>query len=132
MGAPGYQPYQELPPHAPMPGAPPYPAGTAPGPAPVDAAGPRTNYWKALGATAIGAALHLVLLFVLAGPPASPEAFGAVIGGTMLLPVAFGSLVLWLIARKRVWPFWRLALVGVLLYVAFRAVFTVLQLAGAR
>ena len=70
MGAPGYQPHQELPPHAPMPGAPPYPAGLDE-PVPPVGGGPRTSYWMALAATAIGAVIQVVLLIAIAGPPPS-------------------------------------------------------------
>lgn len=130
MGAPGYQPPMDhLPPHAPMPGAPPYPANPAHPPAPV---GERrgTSYPKALGATAIGAAVQLVLLLAVAGPPPSSAAFGLVVGG-MIVPTALGSLVLWLIARRRPWPFWLLAVVGVVIYFALRLVVTAAQLGAA-
>jgi len=131
MGAPGYQPPMDhLPPHAPMPGAPPYPPNVPPGPPPVGQQGGRTSYPKALGATAIGAALQLVLLLALAGLPPSSEAFGAVVGG-MVVPTALGSLVLWLIARKRAWPFWLLAVVGVAIYFAFRLVVTAARIGAA-
>ncbi|MCO1655961.1 hypothetical protein [Pseudonocardia humida] len=130
MGAPGYQPHQELPPHAPMPGAPPYPAGIEPDPAPVGRPGPRTSYPLALGATSIGAALQLVILLALAGPPPSSAAFGAVVGSTVV-PTALGSLVLWLIARKRAWPFWLLAIVGVVIYFAIRLLATASRLGAA-
>jgi hypothetical protein len=115
--------------HPPWTGAPPpYPPPAQPGPPP--SAPPRTGYPRALGATAIGAAVQLLLLVVLAGPPGSARAFGAVIGG-MILPIALGSLVLWLIARKRAWPFWLLAVLGVVLYFVFRLVATAGRFAGA-
>ena len=123
MGAPGYQPYQEQAPHAPMPGAPPYPAGIEHGAPPVGAAGPRTSYWKALGATAIGAAVNLVLIIAFNDVQWTARLAGAAVG-TLIIPTAVGSLVLWLIARRRGWAFWLLAVLGIVLYFVIRVVLT--------
>ncbi|WP_214403621.1 hypothetical protein [Pseudonocardia lacus] len=68
-----------------------------------------------------------MLLFAIAGPPPSARALGAVVG-SLVVPLAVGSLVLWLIARKRAWPFWLLAVVGVLLYFGVRLLTVLPQL----
>jgi hypothetical protein len=131
MGAPGYQPYQELPPHAPMPGAPPYPAGIDHGAPPVGAVRPRTSYWRALGATAIGAAVNLVLIVLLNDVPWSARLAGAAVG-MLVIPTALGSLALWLIARRRAWAFWLLAVLGVAIYFVIRLVLTAAQIGAVR
>jgi hypothetical protein len=130
MGAPGYQPYRELPPHAPMPGAPPYPAGIEHDAPPVGAPRPRTSYWRALGATAIGAALNLVLYIVFTDGQWTARIAGAAVG-SLIIPTALGSLVLWLVARRRGWAFWLLAVLGVVLYFGFRLVLTAARIGPA-
>jgi hypothetical protein len=39
---------------------------------------------------------------------------------SLIIPTALGSLVLWLVARRRGWAFWLLAVLGVVLYFGFR------------
>jgi hypothetical protein len=110
-----------------MPGAPPYPAGIDHGAPPVGARGPRTGYLKALGATAIGAAINLVLIFTLNDVQWTARLAGAAVG-SVIIPLVLGSLVLWLVARKRGWAFWLLAVLGVVIYFVIRLVLTAAQL----
>src|SRR5690349_14542523 len=68
MGAPGYQPYRELPPHAPMPGAPPYPAGVEHPPPPVGVRARYRGIPVAVVSAAVAAVLNVVLEIVVNGP----------------------------------------------------------------
>lgn len=92
-------PYQEHVPHAPMPGAPPYPPAKEHPPPPVGPAG-RTGYPKALGATAVWALVNLVLVLAVTGPPPSAEAFGGLVG-TLLFATLLAALPVWAIRRRR-------------------------------
>ncbi|MHA6795257.1 hypothetical protein ACVGVM_17350 [Pseudonocardia bannensis] len=121
QGAPGYTPLPEtLPPHAPMPGAPPYPAQPEHPPAPVGQAPARTGYARALGATAVWAAVNLALVLLVAGPPPAAESAG-VFTGRLVLPMLVGALLTWLIARRRRWPFRLLVVVAAPLFWVLRA-----------
>ncbi len=118
MGAPGYTPHQEYPPHGPMPGAPPYPPQTEyPPVAPVG----RTSWGKALGATMIWPAVALVLLLVLLGAPGSPQAAGAAVG-RLVVGALLTSVVVWLIARRRPWRFPTLVLLALPFFLVVYAV----------
>jgi hypothetical protein len=68
MGAPGYEPYRELPPHAPMPGAPPYPAAEDHPPPPVGVRTPNRGVPVAIVSAAVAAVLNVVLEIVVNGP----------------------------------------------------------------
>jgi hypothetical protein len=122
MGAPGYTPYSDdLPPHAPMPGAPPYPATPEPAPAPVGRPRERTRFRAALGAAAVWALVNLVLVLVILGAPGSAQALGMFVGG-LVVPTLLAALVVWAIARRRGWPFWLLVVVALPLFCVLRAV----------
>ncbi|WP_214369056.1 hypothetical protein [Pseudonocardia sp. H11422] len=121
QGAPGYTPLPDtLAPHAPLPGAPPYPAQPEHPPAPVGQAPARTGYGRALGATAVWALVNLALVLLVAGPPPSADSAG-VFAGRLVLPTLVGALLTWLIARRRRWPFWLLVLVAAPLFWVLRA-----------
>jgi hypothetical protein len=121
-GAPGFTPgADDLPPHAPMPGAPPYPAAPEHGPPPVGQPAPRTRFRAALGAAAVWAAVNLALVLGVAGAPGDSEAFGRVVGA-LIVPTLLAALVVWAVARRRAWPFWLLVLVAAPLYWVLRAV----------
>lgn len=124
-GGPGYTPLPDiLPPHAPLPGAPPYPAQPEHPPAPVGEPPARTGYGRALGATAVWAAVNLLLVLLVMGPPPSTEA-AAVFAGRLAVSTLAGALITWLIARRRGWPFWLLVLVAAPLFWVLRAVMNV-------
>jgi hypothetical protein len=126
-GAPAYSPYPEgYPPHAPMPGAPPYPAQP---PVPRARPGGRTSYLRALGATAISAAMFLLLGVLIGGPPESAEAAGRLVGG-QLLPTLLASLFVWLLVRRHARPFWQVAAVALGVFLATRFVVLVLAFAA--
>ncbi|WP_142048095.1 hypothetical protein [Pseudonocardia kunmingensis] len=121
-GAPGYSPYSDdLPPHAPMPGAPPYPAAPDPGRAPVARPRARTRFRAALGATAVWAAVNVVLVLLVSGAPDGAEALGRFVGGLLVVTSA-AALALWLVARRRTWSFWMLVVVAAPLFWVLRAV----------
>lgn len=120
MGAPGYLPgTDDLPPHSPMPGAPPYPPAAEPAPPPVGRR-PRTRFRAALGATAVWAAVNLVLVLLVVGPPGSARALGA-LAGALLVTTALAALVVWWVARRRGWSFWILVLVAAPVFWVLRA-----------
>lgn len=75
-GAPGYTPGADLPPHAPLPGAPPYPAREAPPPPPVGVPAVRTRLPLVLAAGAVWAVVDIVLVLVV-GSPAVNARFAA-------------------------------------------------------
>ena len=120
MGAPGYQPYRELPPHAPMPGAPPYPAGVEHPPPPVGQAARVTPFLLVLAACAIAAALNVALVLIFG--PVTPVT-------AVLLPVgvaAVTALVLWSVLRRRRLPFPLLLVLAAPAYFVLRALATLL------
>jgi hypothetical protein len=109
-GAPGFTPGVDgLPPHAPMPGAPPYPE--TPSSPPVGRPRRRTRFGTALGAAAVWAVVHVVLVLVVAGPPPGPAALGRLTGATVL-PTLLAAVVVWAVARRRAWAFWLLVLLA--------------------
>jgi hypothetical protein len=121
MGAPGYTPYtDDLPPHAPMPGAPPYPEAPEQSPPPIGQPPPRTRFRAALGAAAAWAAVNVVLVLLVLGPPSNARAVGAFIG-TLVVATVLAGLGVWLIARRRAWPFWLLVLIAAPVFWVLRA-----------
>jgi hypothetical protein len=110
----------DLPPHAPMPGAPPYPEAPEHGPPPVGRPARRTRFVAALGAAAVWAAVNLVLVLVVAGAPGGAAALGGLVGA-LLVPTLIAGLVIWAIARRRSWPFWLLLLATAPLFWVLRA-----------
>lgn len=118
LGGPGYQPYQEQPPHAPMPGAPPYPAIEAP-------ARPRVNerspgVWPAVAlAAAFAVLLNLVLELVVNGL----VGVGLATAPAVLVGVV-SAVPVWAVARVRRWPWQFTAAVTVLVYFVLRALST--------
>lgn len=120
MGAPGYTPDTgDLPPHAPMPGAPPYPEEPDLGPPPLGRR-TRTRFRPALGAATLWAAVNLVLVLLVIGPPGGTRALGALVGA-LLVTTLVTALVVWLIARRRGWSFWLLLLVAAPVFWVLRA-----------
>jgi hypothetical protein len=111
----------DLPPHAPMPGAPPYPEAPEHGPPPVGRPARRTRFMAALGAAAVWAAVNLVLVLVVAGAPDGAAVLGGLLGA-LLVPTLLAALVVWAIARRRAWTFWLLVLMAAPLYWVLRAV----------
>lgn len=120
-GAPGYDPPRDLPPHAPMPGAPPYPPGSAHGPAPVGRSAPRTRFRTALAASAVWAVVLVLLVPVVGGPPPDARAAGALVGSALVTALVT-AVVTWLVARRRVWSFALLVLVAAPVFWLLRAV----------
>lgn len=119
MGAPGYVPHpDQLPPHAPMPGAPPYPAREEP--APVERQAGRTAYPLALVAALVWAAVDIVLVLIVAGLPPSAQLAGRTVGAVSVTVVIAGTGT-WLVARKHPWAFWVLVLVAAPFYWVLRA-----------
>ena len=122
MGAPGYTHYaDDLPPHAPMPGAPPYPAAEET-PPPVGRPAARTRFGVALGAAAVWAAVNLGIVLLVAGAPGSARQLGAFVGA-LVVPTVLAALIAWLVGRRRAWSFWFLLLVTAPLFWVLRAVF---------
>ena len=118
-GAPGFTPGVDgLPPHAPMPGAPPYPETPEHDPPRV---GRRTRFVTALGAAAVWAVLNFVLVAAVAGPPPGAGALGEFVGA-LIVPTLLAALVVWAIARRRAWAFWLLVLLAAPLFWVLRAV----------
>lgn len=127
MGAPGYTPPPPgLAPHAPMPGAPPYPANEEHPPPPVGEPR-RTRYRSALLAAVVWAVVDLGVVVVVAGPFASP---GAVAGG-LLVPAVAASLPTGLVVRRRGWPFWAVVLMAAPFYGVLRFATAALTAVGS-
>ncbi|OZM80069.1 hypothetical protein [Pseudonocardia sp. MH-G8] len=111
-GAPGYTSYSDdLPPHAPMPGAPPYPAAPEPGAPPVGQPRPRTRFRAALGAAVTWASVNLALVLAVSGAPGSAESLGRFVGA-LGVPTLLAAAAVWAVARRRGWPFWLLVVVA--------------------
>ncbi|GLZ34740.1 hypothetical protein Lesp02_69270 [Lentzea sp. NBRC 105346] len=75
----------------------------------------RTSYGLCFLAAAVWSFVMFVVLFVLAGPPASAYAFGRVLG-SQLVPCLLASLFTWLIFKKRSTNFAVLAVVALPFY----------------
>jgi hypothetical protein len=122
MGAPGYQPYRELPPHAPLPGAPPYPAMEDHPPPPV---GVRPRYRGvpiAIVSVLVAAVLNVVLELVVNGPLEAGRATPVIVlvGGVTAILVALAA---W---RWRP-PLWVVVVAGVTGYFLLRALSTLVR-----
>jgi hypothetical protein len=123
MGAPGYQPPMDhLPPHSPMPGAPPYPANTAHPPPPVGPQRRGTGYLLVLGAAAVAVVLHFVIVLAINGSAPSARAAGRTMG-SMVFAALLTSLGVWLSIRRRALVFWQVLLIVLPAYVVV-ALFT--------
>lgn len=107
-----------------MPGAPPYPQTPEHTPPPVGHPRRRTRFVRALGAAAVWALVHVVLVLAVAGPPPGPAALGRLIG-VMVLPTLLAAVVVWGIARRRAWAFWALILLAAPFFWVLRAFFSV-------
>jgi hypothetical protein len=112
MGAPGYVPHPDnLAPHAPMPGAPPYPPNEELPPPPVGEARDRTGFGRPLAASALWAAVLVVLVIAVSGPPPG-------VGGVVRLALSCALIglltatVTWVVVRRHAWPFWVVVLVA--------------------
>jgi hypothetical protein len=116
-GAPGFTPFQDVVmPHAPMPGAPPYPPAVAPPPAAPPLPGPGMG--SALVVAGSWALVSIVVALVVGGAPGIGE-FGPFLLG-LGAPTLLTALAVRFVARRRGWPFW-------LLVVAAAPVFWVLH-----
>lgn len=125
-GAPGFTPgIDGLPPHVPMPGAPPYPEAPEHAPPPVGQPARRTRFVTALGAAAVWAGVNIVLVLAVAGAPPGPAAFGQLIGA-LIIPTLLAAVAVRAIARRRVWAFWLLVLLAAPFFWVLRAVFIAL------
>jgi hypothetical protein len=124
-GAPGFTPGVDgLSPHAPMPGAPPYPQTPDHTPPPVGRPRRRTGFARALGAAAVWDVAYVVLVLAVAGPPPSDRALGRLIG-VMVLPTLLAAVAVWGIARRRAWAFWLLVLLAAPFFWVLLAFFSV-------
>jgi hypothetical protein len=56
---------------------------------------------------------------VVAGPPPSSRAAGALVGSA-LFTTALSALVVWAVARRRAWAFWRLVLLAAPVFLLLR------------
>lgn len=125
-GAPGFTPgVDDLPPHAPMPGAPPYPAAPEHDPPPVGRPARRTRFGTALGSAAVWAVVNVVLVVAVTGVPAAIGRFVV----ALVVPTLAAALAVWAVARRRAWAFWLLVLLAAPAFWVLRAVFIAL-LAG--
>jgi hypothetical protein len=118
---PGYLQVPEgMAPHAPMPGAPPYPALPPPEIVPGRPPGPPsdpTPFPRALAAAAVWLAVNLLLNLLLTGSAGSLAGVATLVGFTLVV-----GLVLWLVLRRRTLLFWQLVLVAAPLYWIVRLV----------
>jgi hypothetical protein len=96
-GAPGFSPSaDDLPPHAPMPGAPPYPEPPDPGPPPVGRP-PRRGRFRALAA--VSAALLVVAVVLLTTGSGAARTAGGVVLAVAVVTVVVGLLGRWVAPR---------------------------------
>ncbi|MBN9107851.1 MAG: hypothetical protein J0I34_03620 [Pseudonocardia sp.] len=116
-GAPGYTPVDpdRLTPHAPMPGAPPYPAAEELPPPPVGDTATGTRLRTPMLAAALWGVVDTVLVLAVSGPPPSSAA-GWALGGMIVAAVLVAGLLTWVVGRRRAWPFWVVLLVTGLLF----------------
>ena len=116
-GAPGYTPVDpdRLTPHAPMPGAPPYPAAEELPPPPVGDAATGTPLRRPMLAAALWGVANIVLVLAVSGAPPS-SSVGWALGGMIVASVLVAGLLTWVVARRRAWPFWVVVLVTGLLF----------------
>lgn len=120
MGAPGYTPPPEnLAPHAPMPGAPPYPPHEEHPPPPVGERMRHTRYRRALLAVLVWAAVEAIRLVSVSGLSL------AAAGGAILITTGAASVGTWLVARRHGWPFWVLVLVAAPCFWVLRALLAI-------
>jgi hypothetical protein len=93
MGAPGYQPYRELPPHAPMPGAPPYPAMEDHPPPPVGVRAPNRGVPIAIVSVVVAAVLNVALELAVDGPLRAGQATPVIVlvGGVTAILVGLAA-----------------------------------------
>ncbi len=121
-GAPGYTPHRELTPHAPMPGAPPYPANIDHPPPPVNEPAARTGFLPTLGAAVVWALVDLVLVLVVLGLPTGATALRLAAG--LVLTALVTAAGVWAFARRRAWSFGLLLLATAPVFWILRAVMT--------
>jgi hypothetical protein len=117
-GAPGFTPYQDVVmPHAPMPGAPPYPPAVAPPPAAPRPPGLTTG--RAFAVAATWAAVSVVAALVIGGAP-SPGDLGLFLLA-LGAPTLLTALAVRFVGRVRAWPFWLLVVVAAPFFWVLRA-----------
>ena len=118
-GAPGFTPFQAVvTPHAPMPGAPPYPPAVAPAPAAPPA--PGAGVGRTLAVAGTWAVVSLVLALVVGGAPGIDELGMFLLG--LAAPMLLTALAVRVAASGRAWPFWLLVVVAAPLFWVLRAV----------
>ncbi|MGD9986100.1 hypothetical protein [Pseudonocardia sp.] len=116
-GAPGFAPVDpdRLTPHAPMPGAPPYPAAEELPPPSIGATATGTPLRRTMPAAVGWGVVNVVLVLAVSGPPPSSSA-GWALGGMIVASVLVAGVLTWVVARRRAWPFWVVILVTGLLF----------------
>jgi hypothetical protein len=118
---PGYLQVPEgMAPHAPLPGAPPYPAPPPAEISPGRASGATTDptpFPRALAAAAVWLVVNLLLNLVLTGAAGSLVGVATLVGLTLVI-----GLVLWLVLRRRTLLFWQLVLIAAPVYWIVRLV----------
>jgi hypothetical protein len=120
MGAPGYQPHRELPPHAPMPGAPPYPAGEEHPPPPVGVRPPNRAVLFAVVSVVVAALLNVLLEYVVNGPLRTGGATPVII-----VVAAVAAILVAAVGWRWRWAPWAVVVAGVVGYFVLRALSTV-------
>jgi hypothetical protein len=122
-GGPGFTPYQDTEmPHAPMPGAPPYPPDLEPPPPqirPETTTGPGTGLGRALLAAGLWAMIGLALVLVVDGVPAVGD-LGR-FGTALVVPTVLTAVVVRIVGSARAWSFWMLLLVAAPIFWVLRA-----------
>ena len=89
----------------------------------------RTGYLRVVLATAVWGAVLVVLGMVVAGRALSPEGAGYLVGSA-ILPVLLGSLITWLVVRRRAMAFWVLVLAAAPAFWLLRLVASAARLSG--
>jgi hypothetical protein len=119
-GAPGFTPHQDVGmPHAPMPGAPPYPPDEEHPPPPVGRPRRGTGLGRAFLAAVTWAVVGLALVLLVDGLPAAADLGRFVLG--LVVPTVLTALAVRFVARTRPWSFWMLLLVAAPFFWVLRA-----------
>lgn len=79
----------------------------------------RTGYGHAALACLVWAAISLVLITLVLGPPPSAVAFGLV-AGSLAVHALLAALPVWLITRHRPWARWQVLLLALLCFLVVR------------
>lgn len=120
-GAPGFTPYQDVGmPHAPMPGAPPYPPDIEPPPPQVGRPPTGASLGRAFLAAGVWAMIALGLVLLVDGAPAAADLGRFVLA--LIAPTVLTAPAIRVVARTRAWSFWMLLLVAAPFFWVLRAV----------